>query len=81
MNILCFFLVAAVESNYISKVLAVSCGRVIVSPLSRESTVNTLDATNFKKIGNFNSFPCARNIMPAYFSSKECRVNFYILSS
>ena len=40
-----FFVVSAIEAKQLLKVFTISYGLVIVSPLSRESTVGTWDAT------------------------------------
>ena len=56
MCIFCFFVVSAIETEELLKVLAISLGLVIVSPLSRESTVGTLDATVFREIRDLIPF-------------------------
>ena len=45
-----FFVVSAIEAKQLLKVFTISYGLVIVSPLSRESTVGTWDATVFREI-------------------------------
>ena len=54
-NILCFFH-SFIVAKYLLKVLAVSWGLVKVSPLSRNNTVGTLDATVFRETSDLISF-------------------------
>ena len=49
-------MVSAIEAKQLLKVLAISYELVIVSPLSRESTVGTFDATVFRKIRDLIPF-------------------------
>ena len=51
-----FFVVSAIDANKSLKVLVVSYGLVIISPLSRKSTVGTLEATVFREIRDFIPF-------------------------
>ena len=51
-----FFAVSAIKTKELLKVLATSYGLVIVSPLSRECTVGTLDATVFREIRDLIPF-------------------------
>ena len=45
-----------ISLKYLLRVLAISYGLVMVSPLSRESTVSTLDAIVFREIRDLIPF-------------------------
>ena len=51
-----FFVVSAIEAKKLLKVLAISIGLVIASPLPRESTVSTWDAAVFREIRDLIPF-------------------------
>ena len=63
-----FFVVSAIEAKQLLKVFTISYGLVIVSPLSRESTVGTWDATVFREIRDLIPFHIYYS-KPVYFSS------------
>ena len=62
-----FFIVSAIDAKLLLKLFAISCGLVIVSPLSRERTVRTMKATVFRELRNLIPFCVVVNAIPIDF--------------
>ena len=83
-----FFVVPAIDTKQLPKVLGISQGLVIVSPLSWDSTVYAMESTVFRKIWDLIPFHVFLMLFqfvskyfihnkPVCFSSQGWRVNFY----